>query len=642
MRRFSAAVVVAVVAAAVPITLAAPAGAAEVQVTIAHFEYDPDPVQVDAGDTITWVNTDPGPHTVSANDGSFSGYLDEGESFSMVVGDDGEIGYYCKLHGSPGEGMVGTILVGDQPVPQPEDLEASDNVASSVAWSTSSFPDGSPFAVLGRADLFADSLASSGVQGALDAPLLLTPTDSLDPRVSAELGRLGVDRVTIMGGTAAISAAVEESLRSEGYGVDRIAGTDRIGTALAAAKAFHPSAQSALLVRAFGAGTRSFADTLSAGALAAAADQPVLFTSSTTLTPSVRDYIAGHGLDSVTLIGGEAALSTAVQEAVEAAGADTDRLAGTDRFGTAAQVAAQTGSEATSHIVVVDGMAGDAWADGFPAASRRSPVVLANGSDLPPPTAGMLIGGGPAVICGTSATDTACSRAKELQSIPFDFPPIGAVLDQTDAAVGLYTASGTTTICYDVFPPAPLETASLQTAATGSEALQLVYGAGPFGDPFGCSFGVDPALVANLLANPGDHQVEANGEVAPVMAMDLVGISEMLAEAEVPGPGDPDAFGLGIAFRGPTPSELCVALAVFAPTSSPVTASHIHEGQPGVAGPPVITLQAPTDGASAACYDVGESLVNEIAANPGGYYVNVHTEDHPGGAIRGQLFNPFD
>lgn len=640
MQRRALAVVVALVATAAPIALAAPVAAAEVQVTIQNFIYDPDPVQVSAGDTVTWVNTDPGPHTVSANDGSFSDYLDAGESFSMVVGDDGEIGYYCKLHGAPGQGMTGTILVGDQPAPEPEDLTAGDNVASSIAWSASSFPDGSTFAVLGRSDLFADSLASSGVQGALRAPLLLTPTSSLDPRVTAELERLGVSRVTIMGGTAAISPGVEQALRSAGYGVDRIAGADRIGTALTAAQAYHPGAQSALLVRASGSGTRAFADTLSAGALAASSDRPVLLTASTALHTSVRDYIATHGLDTVTLIGGEAALSAAVEEAVAATGAATERLAGTDRFGTAAQVAAATGSEETTHVVVVDGMAANAWADGFPAAARRSPVVLANGDDLPPPTAGMLIGGGPAVICGTSATDTACARANEVQSIPFDFPPLGAILDEADTAVGMYTASGTTTICYDLFPPGPPQATSLQSAA-GTQLVDLVFGEGPFGDPFGCSFGVAPAVVANLLANPGDHRVQAGSEVAPVVAVDLVGISEMLAEAEVPGPGDPDAFAIGFAFRGSTPSELCVVLAVFAPTSSPITAAHIHEGASGVAGPPVVTLEAPTDGASAGCYDAGEALVNDMAADPGGYYVNIHTEDQPSGAVRGQLFNPF-
>lgn len=640
MGRRPLAIVVALAAAAVPIALAAPAAAAEVQVTIANFAFDPDPVQVSAGDTITWANTDPGPHTVSANDGSFTEYLDAGESFSMVVGEDGEIGYFCKLHGAPGEGMAGTILVGDQPAPQPEDLSATDNVGSSVAWSTSSFPDGSTFAVLGRADLFADSLASSGVQGALSAPLLLTPSSSLDPRVTAELDRLGASRVAIMGGTAAISSGVEQSLRSAGYAVDRVAGTDRIGTALAAAKAYHPGAQSALLVRASGSGTRAFADTLSAGALAASSDQPVLLTPSTGLAPSVRDHIASHGLDTVTLIGGEAALSTAVEEAVTATGAETERLAGPDRFATAAQVAGSTGGEESSHMVIVDGMAANAWADGFPAASRRAPVVLTNGDDLPPATAGMLIGGGPALICGTSVSDTACDRAREVQTIPFDLPVAGAILDDQDTAVGIYTASGTTTVCYDLFPPAPVTTASLQST-DGTELLALTLGTGPFGDPFGCSFGVPPTLVANLLANPGDHQVEAGGEVASVLAIDLLGISEMLGEAEVPGPGDPDAFAVGFAFRGATPSEVCVVLAVFGPTSTPITAAHIHEGGSDVAGPPVVTLEAPVDGGSASCYTTTEALVDAIAADPGGYYINIHTEGHPNGAVRGQLFNPF-
>jgi len=640
MRRSLAAVTVALVVGVLPLALAAPAGAADVQVAIANFEYDPDPVQVDPGDTITWVNNDPGPHTVTADDGSFTNYLDPGESFTLTVDENGEIGYYCKLHGAPGEGMAGTILAGDQPAPTPEDLAASDRVSSAVAWSRSNFPDGSAFAVLGRSDLFADSLAAGGVQGALNAPLLLTATDALDERVSAELDRLGVRRVAIMGGTAAISPAVADALRAKGYGVDRVAGSDRIGTALAAAQAYHPGARSALLVRGFGQGSRAFADTLSAGALAASSDQPVLFSATAGLTPAVRDYIASHGIDRVTLIGGEAALAPAVEEAVKATGAETERLAGTDRFGTAAQVAGATGAEEATHVVVIDGMDPDAWADGFPAAARRSPVLLANGDDLPPPTAGTLMGGGPAIICGTTLTDTACARAKELQTISFDLPRVAAVLDETDVAVGLYTTEGATTVCYDVFPPGPVETASLQTAS-GTELVSLTFGQGPFGDPFGCSFGLAPAVVANLLANPGDHRVQAAGETAPVLAMDLVGIAEMLGEAEVPGPGDPDAFAVAFVFRGATPSELCAVLAVFGPTSSPVTASHIHEGAPGVAGPPVVTLEAPADGGSAACYDAGEARANAIADDPGGYYVNIHTEDHPGGAIRGQLFNPF-
>ena len=41
--------------------------------------------------------------------------------------------------------------------------------------------------------------------------------------------------------------------------------------------------------------------------------------------------------------------------------------------------------------------------------------------------------------------------------------------------------------------------------------------------------------------------------------------------------------------------------------------------------------------AVAGCVEVDRDLAEAIAADPRGYYVNVHNAEFPGGAIRGQL-----
>src|SRR3954468_14222149 len=99
-RRFAALVVALVFGS---LLLAAPASAATVNVTIQNFAFTPNPVQVQAGDTVTWTNNQPNePHTVTADDGSFSLALNPGESVSHTFTKNGTVAYYCKLHGGPG------------------------------------------------------------------------------------------------------------------------------------------------------------------------------------------------------------------------------------------------------------------------------------------------------------------------------------------------------------------------------------------------------------------------------------------------------------------------------------------------------------------------------------------------------------
>lgn len=114
------------------------------------------------------------------------------------------------------------------------------------------------------------------------------------------------------------------------------------------------------------------------------------------------------------------------------------------------------------------------------------------------------------------------------------------------------------------------------------------------------------------------------------------GLNARLSGAEeVPGPGDPDGRGMAEITIVDRTDNLCYELSVA--NIDVATAAHIHRGARGMAGPPVVTLDAPTDGESNACLSVASALADEIRNNPAGFYINVHNAAYPGGAVRGQL-----
>lgn len=110
---------------------------------------------------------------------------------------------------------------------------------------------------------------------------------------------------------------------------------------------------------------------------------------------------------------------------------------------------------------------------------------------------------------------------------------------------------------------------------------------------------------------------------------------EMTGAQEVPGPGDPDGSGRAVIRLNRGKGEICYSLTVTG--IAPALAAHIHVGPAGVAGPVVVSLVPPNSGSSSACGTVNRDLIVAIAQDPANYYVNVHNQDFPAGAVRGQL-----
>jgi len=78
------------------------------RITVKDFMFNPTPLTVKAGSTVTWTNMDDEPHTVVSDTGMFkSGGLDTNETFSFKFDKPGTYHFTCSIHPR----MVGTIVV---------------------------------------------------------------------------------------------------------------------------------------------------------------------------------------------------------------------------------------------------------------------------------------------------------------------------------------------------------------------------------------------------------------------------------------------------------------------------------------------------------------------------------------------------
>lgn len=108
----------------------------------------------------------------------------------------------------------------------------------------------------------------------------------------------------------------------------------------------------------------------------------------------------------------------------------------------------------------------------------------------------------------------------------------------------------------------------------------------------------------------------------------------LAGRAETP-PGAPQGTGAAvIAFHGS--SVVCWRFAHLHGFTN-ATFAHIHVGAKGKAGNIVVPLSTGPRLHHQGCVHLSASLVKAVEQNPGDYYVNIHSTQYPGGAVRAQL-----
>lgn len=245
---------------------------------------------------------------------------------------------------------------------------------TAVLASRAGFPDGAPSVVVAAAGAFPDALAASPLAAREGGPLLLVSRRTA-PIVLAEIARLGAGRAVIVGAVGAVPVVVQAELERAGLQVRRIAGDGRFDTAALIAREVGAPGGEAVV-----ASGGSFADALSAAPLAAAQGMPILLTAVDTLPADTQAALAALGVSRTLVIGG----THAVSEAVAAGLPGPRRVAGGDRYATAATVAAlllERGGSPSTVSVSTGGNYPDALAAGPLAATTRGPLLLVDGAD---------------------------------------------------------------------------------------------------------------------------------------------------------------------------------------------------------------------------------------------------------------------
>ena len=268
-------------------------------------------------------------------------------------------------------------------------LEGNDRYATAGDVAVETFGT-SDVVVIASGETFPDALAAAYAAGLANAPVLLTAKDTLPSPTSAAITSLAATKAVIVGGTGAVSTAVEQKLEADGVSTERIAGANRYDTAKEVAVSggpdvvgttggpLPPAVKTAIVVSG-----ETFPDALSAGPMGFAGKFPILLTPKANLAPEAEDALTELAIEAVLIVGGTASVSQDVQSAIEDMEITVTRIAGSSRSETATEVADYEIANLAFSNAHVDLARGDGFADALAAGPHggkaKAPLLLTGG-----------------------------------------------------------------------------------------------------------------------------------------------------------------------------------------------------------------------------------------------------------------------
>lgn len=245
---------------------------------------------------------------------------------------------------------------------------------TAVAFSQNTVQADRPITYVATGATYVDALIAAPASGFEHSPVLLVERDGIPQSVRDELGRLHPGHIVVMGGTDAISDAVYGGLSPYSDGsIHREAGVNQYHrSALVSRNTFDDPNVPVVYI----ATGQAFPDGLAGGAAAAANSGPLLFVEQNGIPVDVRTELDRLNPGRIVVLGGPAAVSHEVLAQLAQYSSRVDRVAGNDRYETAAALATSQFAKVNGSVAAVVIATGQNFPDAVAAGAAGLPVLL--------------------------------------------------------------------------------------------------------------------------------------------------------------------------------------------------------------------------------------------------------------------------
>lgn len=285
-----------------------------------------------------------------------------------------------------------------------------DRYATSAAISAATFAPGIDVVYLASGATFPDALSASAAAGAGGGAVLLSQPDGIPAVVQDELTRLSPGKIVLLGGSAVLSDAVHRQAQHfTAAPIERVPGVDRYDTSAQISGSVFDTGVDAVFL----ASGADFPDALAGGAAASAFGAPLLLVQPDALPEYTRAELERLAPAIVYVLGGSAVVSEAVlDEAASYARDGAARIAGDDRYETAARTAALAFPMGANVAMLADGSNfPDALSGSAAAAALGGAVILTRQDALPEVVDSYLSELHPGIVIALGGVATVSTRA---------------------------------------------------------------------------------------------------------------------------------------------------------------------------------------------------------------------------------------